>query len=70
MSEAETELNIDFKILPFGKAVIAIKSKEQLEEAKEPAVVYAEPKTTDETAQDTNFSGANYSVPKTTGGFL
>jgi hypothetical protein len=70
MTQTETKLNVDFKILPFGKAVIRIRSSEGTEEAKQPAVMYIEPKTTDVTVQEINFSGENYSVPKTTGGFL
>lgn len=71
MKGAETKINVNFKIIPFGYASIEIKGHEEEKELREKeAPVYLEPKTTNPQLIKITFDGENYTVPKTTGGFL
>lgn len=68
---SEPVLNINFRILPFGKAILELKSTEHIKEEKPPQhVIYAEPKTTDTGVVEIIFGSDNYIVPKTTGGIF
>jgi hypothetical protein len=67
----EPQIKINVRIIPFGHASIEVKVHEEVKEVreKEPPV-YLEPKTTNPEVIEITFGGENYSVPKTTGGFL
>jgi hypothetical protein len=71
MRSLHANVSFNFKILPFGHAMIEIKSGEgvEKEKVKQPAT-YMEPKTTDTKIVEIIFGGDNYIVPKTTGGLL
>jgi hypothetical protein len=71
MKETQIKVNVNFRILPFGHASIEIKGHEEEKEVKgKQCPVYLEPKTTTPEVIEITFDGENYSVPKTTGGFL
>jgi len=71
MKEAQIKIDINFKIIPFGHASIEIRGQEEEKEAREKEFpVYLEPKTTNPQLIEIIFGGENYTVPKTTGGFL
>lgn len=71
MKVPEAKVNINFKILPFGRAQIEIKSGEIAREAKLKRVPeYSEPKTTNQQTIEITFGGEEYRIPKTTGGLL
>jgi hypothetical protein len=71
VNEMEVKFSVNLRILPFGRAVVEMKSGEQVKEEKmERQPVYTEPKTTDIKIVEIIFGGDNYIVPKTTGGLL
>lgn len=71
MKEAQIKINVNFRIMPFGHASIEVKGHEEEKEAREKeSPVYLEPKTTNPQLIEITFGGENYTVPKTTGGFL
>jgi len=71
MSGTRIKINISFKILPFGHAIVEIKGQEEEKAQKEiQAPLYIEPKTTNPEYIEIIFGGQNYTVPKTTGGIL
>jgi hypothetical protein len=71
MKEAQIKINVNFRIMPFGHASIEVKGHEEEKEAREKeSLVYLEPKTTNPQLIEITFGGENYTVPKTTGGFL
>lgn len=71
MSEAQIKINVHVRIIPFGHASIEIKGHEAEKEVrKKESPVYAEPQTTNPQLLEITFDGENYTVPKTTGGFL
>jgi hypothetical protein len=71
MKEAQIQTNVNFRIIPFGHALIEVKGhEEQKEEREKEFPVYLEPKTTNPERIEIIFGGENYAVPKTTGGLL
>lgn len=71
MNEAQIKVNVHFRIIPFGHASIGIKGHEAEKIVREKeSPVYAEPQTTNPQLIEITFDGENYTVPKTTGGFL
>ncbi len=71
MNEAQIKINVHVRIIPFGHASIGIKGHEAEEEVrKKESPVYTEPQTTNPQLIEITFDGENYTVPKTTGGFL
>lgn len=71
MKEAQIKINVNFKIIPFGHASIEIRGREEEKEISEKEFpVYLEPKTTNPQLIEITFDGENYTIPKTTGGFL
>ena len=71
MKGPRIEINVNFKIVPFGCVSIEVKNHEAEGEAREKeSPVYLEPKTTNPQLIEITFGGENYTVPKTTGGFL
>lgn len=71
MKETQIKLNINFRILPFGHALIEIKDyKKEKEKRKEKIPLYIEPKTTSPEVIEITFGGVDYIVPKVTHGFI
>jgi len=71
MKEAQIRINVNFKIIPFGHILIEMKGYEEEKEVREKELlVYLEPKTTNPQLIEITFGGENYTVPKTTDGFL
>lgn len=71
MKETQIKINVNFRIMPFGHTFSEVKGHEEEKEArKKESPVYLEPKTTNPELIEITFGGENYTVPKTTGGFL
>ena len=71
MKTSEQNVNINFKILPFGSAQIKIKGSEEIREAKlEKTSEYGEPKTTNHQIIEITYGGEEHRIPQTTGGLL
>ena len=67
------KINVNFRIIPFGHVSIEVKGREEEKETRErekESPVYLEPKTTNPQLIEITFGGENYTVPKTTDGFL
>ena len=62
------QIQINFKIIPFGHACIKIKHEAEKDVEEKEFPVYSVPKTTNPQLIEINFD--EYKVPKTTGGFL
>jgi hypothetical protein len=66
------QININLRILPFGRAIVEIRGgeqKEQKEEKEEKKIsVYKKPEITNVEIYEITSSGLNYVTPKTTGG--
>ena len=69
MGISEVNVNIGFKILPFGHAQIVIKGQEPRKKKLEQPVKYIEPMTTNIQTIEIGFGGEEYKSPKTTSGF-
>jgi hypothetical protein len=71
MKETGARITIKFSIIPFGHVSIQTEGREEEKELREKEQpVYIEPKTTNPEMIEITFDGGNYTVPKTTGGFL
>lgn len=71
MKEAQIKININFRIIPFGHALIEVKGYGEEKEVREKeSPVYIVPKTTSPELIEIIFGGENYITPKTTGGLL
>jgi hypothetical protein len=64
------DININFRILPFGHAAVVIRNGSDMPRSKESLPQYREPKTTGEGLVEISFDGNNYTVPKSTGGLF
>lgn len=71
MKSAQINITVNLKIIPFGQVFLEIKGyAKKVETEKKGFPVYQEPKTTNLQIIEITFGGENYSVPKTTNGFL
>lgn len=70
MNNTGIRMKINLNILPFGQAIITIKCSEVSSEKKEQSVVYSEPRTTERSVTEVNFTEDSYFAPETTVGLL
>ena len=69
MELKSTQININFRILPFGRVVIEIKGTAQKEEKEEKKIsLHKKPEITNVEIYEITSSDRYYTMPKTTGG--
>jgi len=68
MKLKSSQININLRILPFGRVVIEIKGTAQEEKKEEEKTLYKKPEITNVEIYEITSSGRYYTMPKTTGG--